>query len=414
MAKEIENYIPRHIEKVVERISRRKPVIIVTGARQVGKTTMLEQLYDNLNYVTMNTAVTRESAKEDPSMFFEHNKLPIIVDEIQKAPELFEYIKDIVDKKKMFGQFYLTGSQSYKLMQNISESLAGRAGIIQMMGLSLREHNNQEYYEPFKPTKEHIDQMRGVKRNGFDKILEIIHRGSFPELYESETTLKDWNDYHNGYFQTYIEKDVRELINIRDELAFIKFVKAVASRTSQQLNYSALAEACGKDEKTVKSWLSILQANGLVYLLEPYFNNLNNRLTKTPKLYFLDTGLACYLLKWNTPTQLFEGAMWGAIFETYVVAEIIKSYYNDGQVMLPLYYYRDKEKNEIDIIIEEAGTLYPVEIKTTSDPSKSMIAAFKLLEKIPDKKVGNGAVVCMCKEVLPLGGGNFIIPVDMI
>ena len=413
MATEPQNYIPRHLEKVVERLSKRKPVIIVTGARQVGKTTMLKELFD-LNYVTMNTAIVRESAKENPSMFFSHNKPPVIVDEIQRTVELFEYIKDYVDQDGTTGQFYLTGSQSYKLMQNVSESLAGRAGIIQMLGLSLREHNRKEYYEPFKPTKEHIEKMRDVKRNNLDKILEIIHKGSFPELYSGETSLKDWNDYHSGYFQTYVERDVRELVNIKDELAFVKFVKAVASRTAQQVSFSALSEACGKDEKTAKSWLSILQANGLVYLLEPYYNNINNRLIKTPKLYFLDTGLACYLLKWNTPTQLFEGAMWGAMFETYVVAEVIKSYYNDGQVMLPLYYYRDKDKNEIDLIIEEAGTLYPIEIKASSDPNKSMTRAFSLLENVPDRKVGTGAVICMSKDVLPVGGENWAVPVDMI
>jgi predicted AAA+ superfamily ATPase len=411
--KEQKVYIQRHIEKVVERISKKKPVLIVTGARQVGKTTMLKQMY-NLNYVTMNTAATRQSAKESPSIFFDYNKLPIIVDEIQKAPELFEYVKEIVDGKKMHGQFYLTGSQSFKLMQNITESLAGRAGIIQMMGVSLRELSGKEYYEPFKPTNEHIEQMRDVKKFGFEKMLGIIHKGSFPELYETETSLKDWSDYHNGYFQTYIERDVREIINIKDELSFVKFVKATAARTGQQLNYSALAEVCGKDEKTVKNWLSVLQANGLIYLLEPYYNNFNKRLSKTPKLYFLDTGLACYLLGWHTPTQMHEGAMWGQIFETYIVGEIIKSYYNDGRTLLPLYYYRDKEKNEIDLITEEAGTLYPIEIKTTSDPNKSMIKAFEMLKKIPDKKIGSGGIVCMSKEILPLAGGNWIIPVEVI
>lgn len=406
-------YIARHIEKTVARISKKKPVLIITGARQVGKTTMLKQLYA-LNYVTMNTAAIRQSAKESPSVFFDCNKLPIIVDEIQKAPELFEYIKDIADSRKIYGQFYLTGSQSFKLMKNVTESLAGRAGIIQMMGLSLRELNGADYYEPFKPTAEHISRMRSVQRSGFDRLLNIIHKGSFPELYETETSLKDWNDYHNGYFQTYIEKDVKEIINIKDELAFIKFVKAAAARTGQQLNCSALAEMCEKDEKTVKSWLSVLQANGLVYLLEPYYNNFNKRLTKTPKLYFLDTGLACYLLGWHSPVQLCEGAMWGQIFETYVVGEVIKSYYNDGRTLLPLYYYRDKEKNEVDLIIEEAGTLYPVEIKTTSDPKKSMISAFEVLKKIPDKIIGEGAIVCMSKEILPLAGRNWILPVDMI
>ena len=410
------NYIKRHIEKVVERVSKRKPVLIITGARQVGKTTMLKHYNKDLNYVTMNTTVVRQRAKDDPSRFFEYNKLPIIVDEIQKSPELFEYIKDIVDAKDMLGQFYLTGSQVFALMKNVSESLAGRAGIIQLLGLSLREIKSTDYYEPFLPTSTHVKAMRNVIKNRLelDEILKIIHKGSYPELYKFDTDLKGWNDYHSAYFQTYIEKDVREIINLQDEMAFVKFVKAVAARTGQQLNLNALSEICGKDVKTMRKWLSVLQTTGLVYLLEPYFNNINKRLQKTPKLYFLDTGLACYLLGWHSTNQLYEGAMWGQIFETWVIAEIIKSYYNDGRTLLPLYYYRDRDSNEIDLIIEQDGTLYPIEIKTTSDPGSQLVKTFKLLEKVPDKKVGEGAVICLAKDVLPIGTNNWVIPPEFI
>lgn len=406
-------YYTRHIERVIARMSRRKPVLVVTGARQVGKTTMLKKLYD-LNYVSMNTALTRQDAIENPSLFFRYNKPPLIVDEVQKAPELFEYVKDIIDEEEGVGQFYLTGSQSFKLMKGVSDSLAGRAGVLQMLGLSLREISGVDYCEPFLPTKTHIEAMKNYPRVGLETLLRIIHRGSFPELYKNEGSLKDWKDYYSSYLQTYIERDVREIVNIKDETAFIKFVKATAARTGQQLNFVSLAEACGKDTKTVQNWLSVLQTSGLVYLLPPYYNNFNSRLIKSPKLHFLDTGLACYLLQWNTPEQLYEGAMWGAMFESYVVGEVIKSYYNDGTVLLPLYYYRDKNKKEVDLIIEEAGTLYPIEIKTTSDPSPALSTGFDALQAIPERKIADGVVVCMVDGVKSLSKNVLAIPVDMV
>ena len=408
-------YYPRHIEPVVQRIAKRKPVIVLTGARQVGKSTMLKKVYSTINYITLNSPLVRQSAEENPSLFFEVNKPPIIVDEIQKGAKLFDYIKDIVDKDKLKGQFYLTGSQSLKLMRNVSESLAGRAGIIKMLGISRRELNFAKYREPFKPTAEHMEKLEKEQLElDYEKIIEQIHKGFFPELYEFESDLKDWNDYYSSYFQTYIEKDIRDVLNIRDESAFIKFVKATASLTGNMLNHTTIAEICGKDVKTVKSWLSALESSGLAYLLEPYHNNFNKRLIKSPKLYFLDTGLACWLLGWNTPTQLINGAMWGNIFESFVFSEILKSYYNDGIVKPPLYYYRDKDKNEIDLIIEDGSTLYPVEIKATSDPKKSMISAFKYLENIPGKNVGTGAVVCLAKKRLPMSDKVWIMPVNLI
>ena len=403
-------YIQRHIESVVARISRRKPVLVLTGARQVGKSTMLKEVYANVNYVSLNRPLVRQSATENPSLFFDMHKPPVIVDEIQKAAELFDYIKDIVDEDadKKKGQFYLTGSQSLKLMKNVSDSLAGRAGIIKMLGLSMREIFGVSHREPFLPTKFHDAPF------DYDKIVTIIHRGSFPELYETEGDLYDWADFHSSYFQTYIEKDIKDVLNIKDESAFIKFVKACASLSGEMLNLSTIAEICGKDVKTVKSWLSVLESSGLVYLLEPYHNNLNKRMVKTPKLYFLDTGLACWLLGWNTPEQLTNGAMWGHIFESFVFAEVLKSYYNDGIVKPPLYYYRDTDKNEIDLIIADGDELHPIEIKTTSDPTKSMVNAFKQLENIPTKKVGIGAVICLAKERLPLTDNVWIMPVQMI
>ena len=296
-------YIKRHIEPVVARIAKRKPVLVLTGARQVGKSTMLKEVYHDINYIALNRPLVRQSAKDNPSLFFDTYKPPVIVDEIQKAPQLFDYIKDIVDEKKIKGQFYLTGSQSFDLMEGISDSLAGRAGIIKLMGLSLREVSGIAYREPFAPTEKHFTGIGNGTLFDYDALIRFVHKGSFPELYETESDLHDWSDFFNSYFETYIERDVRDALKIQDESAFIKFVKACASLTGEMLNLTTLAEICGKDVKTINSWLSVLQSSGLVYLLEPYYNNFNKRMIKTPKLYFLDTGFACWLLGWNTPEQ---------------------------------------------------------------------------------------------------------------
>ena len=408
-------YYHRHLETVIRRMAKRKPVIVLTGARQVGKSTMLRETFNGMNYTTMNRPLVRQSAKDNPSLFFEVNKPPVIVDEIQKAAELFDYIKDIVDESKDKGRFYLTGSQSLKLMKNVSDSLAGRAGIVKMLGLSMRELDGITYCEVFTPTQEHMDAI--TRQSGgldYTKIVKRIHTGFFPELHETEGDLKDWADFYSSYFQTYIEKDIKDVLNIQDESAFIKFVKAAASLTGEMLNYTTLAEICGKDVGTIKAWMSVMESSGLVYLLEPYHNNFNKRLIKTPKLYFLDTGLACWLLGWNTPEQLVNGAMWGHIFESFVFAEVLKSYYNDGVVKPPLYYYRDKDKNEIDLLIGDGDVLHPVEIKTTSDPTRAMVKAFRCIESIPNKQVGQGAVICLAKERLPLSENVWILPVNLI
>ena len=417
-------YINRHISKVINRQQKRKAVIILTGPRQVGKSTMLKTILKSqgVNYITLDNPIVRESAIENPSRFLELNKAPIIIDEIQKAPKLFEYIKEIVDDNGYKGQYFLTGSQNFRLMQGITESLAGRAGIISMLGLSNREIHNIDYSEPFKPTDEHFNAVNQIKLiNPYIDIAEVIHRGSFPELYETlednydiKAELANWSDYYASYLQTYIEKDVREIINVQNMTAFIKFIKAVAALTGEQLSYTTLAEICGMDVNTTKRWISILETSGLIYILQPYYNNFNKRLTKTPKIYFLDTGMVCYLSGWNTPQQLRDGARWGHIFETYVIGEILKSYYNNGIINVPLFYYRDKEKNEIDLIIEEGSTLYPIEIKTSSDPDKGMVKNFELLRNIPEKQLGSGALICLAKNLLPLTNNVMTVPVEKI
>ena len=408
-------YIPRHMESVVERMAQRKAVIVLTGARQVGKSTMLKTANPHMTYVALNRPLVRQAALGSPSSFFEDYQPPVIVDEIQKAGELLEYIKDRVDENKGKGQFYLTGSQSLHLMKNVSESLAGRAGVAKMLGLSCRELDGLSYAEPFAPTREHINGMT-AQGTVFDyqKTIERIHKGFYPELYETPSNLNDWQDFYNSYLETYVEKDIRDLLHIQDELAFIQFIRATASLSGQMLNMSNLSDICGKDAKTIKRWLSVLESSGLIYLLEPYFNNLNKRLLKTPKLYFLDTGLLCWLLGWNTPEQLKHGAMWGSIFETFVIAEVLKSYYNAGYYRPPLCYYRDKDRNEIDLIVRNGDVLHPVEIKTSSDPGRSVISAFSFLEGIPAMKRGTGAVICMAKGPLPLSPTDTILPACFI
>jgi predicted AAA+ superfamily ATPase len=410
-------YYKRHIEATIKRIAKRKPVVVITGARQVGKSTMLKNTFSDINNISLNRPLVRNSAKDNPSLFFEQNNPPVIVDEIQKVPELFDYVKDVVDSDnaEKTGQFYLTGSQSQKLMERVSDSLSGRAGIVKMLGLSCRELDEIAYSKVFKPTKTHMDEIsKYAPAFDYEKLIARIHKGFFPELYKTESDLDDWSDYYDSYFQTYIEKDVKEVLNIRDEIAFVKFVRACASLTGEMLSYVTLGEMCGKDVGTVKSWLSVLVSSGLVYLLEPYYNNFSKRLVKAPKMYFLDTGLACFLLGWNTSQQLVNGAAFGHIFESFVFAEILKSYYNAGKTTPQIFYYRDADKNEIDILIKDGDVLHPIEIKTTSDPNKSMVSAFKQIEKIPDMKLGEGAVICLSKEPLPLKEGVWILPANLI
>jgi len=419
-------YIPRHIEDVIDRTSKSKGVIILTGARQVGKSTMLMKRLPDNKYISLDIPSDYLLAKESPTAFFNKYNGKVIIDEIQRAPELFHPIKADIDKeifadleeqKKTYaGKYILTGSQSYRLMKNVTESLAGRAHIIEMMGLSKREHNRIDYKKPFMPTEEQLREKEKVLKVKYDyeEIIEKIHKGSFPEMYQGEKEQSEWSDFFGDYIKSYIEKDVREIIHIQNEVAFYKFLRAVAALSGQQLNYSTLADMVGKDVMTMKSWLSMLVASGLVYLLEPYFNNTTQRMIKTPKLYMLDTGLICYLGGWDTSKQMANGAMWGAIFESYVVGEIIKSYYNSGITIPRLYYYRDKEKREVDMIIEQAGAFYPIEIKATTDPSKEMCTNFDVLSKIADIKVSEGAVICMTEKSLPLKTTVWAINVNQI
>lgn len=406
-------YIKRHAEKTVVKLSKMFGAILVAGPRQVGKTTMLQEITKDIGYVTLDDAIVRASAVEQSGTFFKDNPPPVFVDEIQKAPVLFEQVKLLLDRSRKKGQFFMCGSQQFKMMKGVSESLAGRIGLVTLLGFSLRERYGVAYDAPFLPTDEYFtERKKELADISYDDVWEIIHRGSMPEL--SSNSDFDWQMFYGAYVRTYIERDVRELSDIGDEVKFTRFMTVVAAATGQLLNLASLARDVGISQPTAERWLSILVASNLVYLLQPYSNNITKRTIKTPKLYFLDTGLAAYLTRWNTTAVLKNGAMAGAFFESFVVAEIIKSYYNRGILDLPLYFYRDKDMNEIDLLIEDSGTLYPLEIKKHADPQKSDLDAFALLDKIANMKRGSGGVICLYDSLITLRGADRAIPIKYL
>ena len=406
-------YIKRHAEKTVEQLSKMFGAVLVAGPRQVGKTTMLEKLTGDIHKVTLDDPIIRAGAEEESGTFFKDNPPPVFVDEIQKAPKLFEQIKMMLDRDRKKGQFFMCGSQQFKMMKGVSESLAGRIGLVTLLGFSLRENFGVDSDAPFIPTDEYFTERKNNLTNiSYDDVWNIIHRGSMPELRENPDF--DWQMFYGAYVRTYIERDVRELSEIGDTVKFTKFMVAAAASTGQLLNLASLARDVGISQPTAERWLSILVASNIVYLLQPYSNNIMKRAVKTPKLYFLDTGLAAYLTKWNTPDVLKSGAMAGAFFETFVVSEIIKSYYNKGILELPIYFYRDKDMREIDLLIEDGGALYPLEMKKHADPSKKDIDAFSVLDKIPGVKRGPGGVICLYDKLITLQGEDKIIPISYL
>ena len=399
-------YIKRNAEEVIKKEEKLFKAILITGARQVGKTTMLKNLKPNINYITLDDMILNQSAQEDPNLFLKSNKPPIIIDEVQYAPDLLRYIKIAVDNSEEKAMFYLTGSQQFHLMKNVSESLAGRIGIVNLLGLSLREIKEIDFNKPFMPTDEYLKSREEHKIDiSYDEIWDIIHKGTMPALYQEES---DSELYYSMYVNTYIERDVRNLTQVGDTLSFLKFMISLASRIGQLLNLNSIANEVGISLPTAQRWLSILVSSNIVYLLEPYYNNIIKRAVKTPKIYFLDTGLAAYLTKWKNKDVLEAGNMAGNFFENFVIVEVIKSYFNKGELRPPLYFYRDKDKKEIDLIIESNGMLYPIEIKKSARPIKEMIENFKVLNKIG--KVGQGAIICMYDKVQNLDEKNKIIP----
>jgi hypothetical protein len=407
-------YYQRCLSRVIKNISETFPVLLVTGPRQVGKTTLLEHLKEpERDYVTLDDLDERELAQKDPALFLQKHKPPVLIDEVQYAPMLFSAIKIFVDKEKKNGLFWLTGSQKFELMKGISETLAGRVGICELLGLSASEiANRAESIIPFIPTEDFLREMRNQKRQPKDRmsVYEDIWKGSFPKLVIDPKISRDI--FYSSYIQTYIQRDVRDLSKIGDLTLFQRFLKVVAARTGQLLNYADMARDVDVDQKTIKSWISILETSGLIYLLQPYYNNLTNRLIKTPKLYFLDTGLCSYLTGWSSPKSLEAGSMSGAILETYLLSEILKTYWFNG-LREHFYFYRDKDQKEIDLLIEHDQMIYPVEFKKTATPSLNALKNFHVLEKFGFSR-GQGVVVCLKEKEVALSKDVMAVPISYL
>lgn len=407
-------YIKRHLEEKVLSLSESYSAILVTGPRQSGKTTMLKMLAEKENvgreYVTLDDLSVRELAKSDPAMFLQLHKPPILIDEVQYAPELFTYIKIHIDRHRNPGDFWMTGSQIFRLMQAVQESLAGRVALLHMSPLSQREADGRRA-SPFTTNFDVlVSESKSVEPVSTPKIYERLWKGSMPGIVSG--LFPDRGIYYSSYISTYIERDVRELSGNIDALKFNRFVTAMAARAAQMLNYSALAEDADIDLPTAKAWTDILEMLGIVFLLHPYSNNVLKRTIKTPKVYFYDTGLVCYLTKWSSPETAEIGAMNGALLENYAVSEIMKSYQSAGQEPY-LYYYRDRDAKEIDVIIEGDGKLCPIEIKKTALPDKRIVRTFGVLDKAP-LKIGTGAVLCMAEQLGAFDKNNLIVPIWMI
>ena len=400
-------YRHREAEATLLSLMRQFKVVLVTGARQVGKTTMLQHvLPEDFRYVTLDDPRAGVLAREDPVLFFDANRLPVAVDEVQRVPELFQQVKFLVDQSPEVGRVVLTGSQAFHLMQGVSESLAGRVAILEMTGMSLRELTGCGGRGPYVPS-EVGDDGRCESPENLD-LWATIHRGSMPRLMDPSVS---WDAFYTGYVRTYLERDVRDLITVKDEASFYHFLVACAARTGRLVNHSDLARDAGVDTKTAQSWLSVLQASGVVRLLRPFWSNATKRLTKTPKLYFTDTGLACHLLGWSSPETLRRGAMAGHVFETFVVGEVIKSYLNAGGDARNVHFYRDARQREIDLIIQEGRVLHPVEIKTSATVTREAVAGFSVLADVGDYDVGAGAVICQTREPYPVTATVKAVPV---
>ncbi|GMO58510.1 MAG: ATP-binding protein [Rickettsiales bacterium] len=412
--------LERTIKAVVEDVSKDYPVILLTGMRQIGKTTLLTQMSSTRNYISLDDWSVREMATNDPKLFLQTYKPPIIIDEVQYAPQLFTYIKIWIDEHNIEymkgnkdanpdGAFWLTGSQKFGLIKGIQESLAGRVCIIDMLGLSYKEIIKEPFNsQKFIPSRDMITKESKLKKLDIFEVYKIIFNGSFPKLITKESDKRE--RFYKSYLQTYIERDVMQDLNIKNnELKFYNFIRAVAVRTGNLLNYTDIAKDVEIDVKTAKIWLNTLEKSGIIKLLEPYYINITKRITKTPKVYFLDTGLCSYLAGIHTPEALENSYLNGRILETYVFCEILKSYWHNGEEP-NIYFYRDNEQREVDFLIERDLVLYPIEVKKTASPKSDDAKNFKFVEKL-NKEVGVGAVICLCDRVMPIGEKNISVPV---
>lgn len=403
-------YLNRIIEKAIINISRQYPAVLLTGPRQVGKTTLLKYLSQKeRRYITLDDLNVRELAKDDPKLFIQQFPAPVLIDEIQYAPELLPYIKIEIDKHRINGNYWLTGSQQYHVMKGVTETLAGRIAIVNLFGFSQKERLKlAREKEPFLPDGKGniaIPFAPDIK-----KIYNFIWRGAFPVPIINKSV--DINVFYNSYLQTYLQRDVHDLTQVGNIRQFTRFIKACAARTGQLLNYSELAKDTDISVMTAKHWISILEASFIIYLLQPFSGNLTKRLIKTPKLYFVDTGLCAWLTGWTSPDTLMNGAMAGAIFETYVVSEIFKSRHNHAKPP-NLFFYRDKDGNEIDLIIEKDNQLYPVEIKKSAMVKRNWIKNFNVMKKFTDDHF-TGGIICLTEQIVPINENIYAYPVSVI
>ncbi|MBN6710516.1 ATP-binding protein [Haemophilus haemoglobinophilus] len=402
----------RQMQPLLQSLIKQFPAVLVTGPRQVGKSTLLQQISEDYQYVTFDDPVLLMQARNDPTLFMLNHQGKLILDEVQYAPELFSSLKLAIDKQKITGLYLLSGSQAFQLMQNVTETLAGRIAVLKLQGFSLREIQRLDFYLPFVPTQDYIIAREKVAQP-VENIWQIIHQGYMPRLYEQKM---NWEVYYASYVATYIERDVRALTNISNIADFTRFMVAIAARSGELLNYSNVAQEVGVSVDTIKRWTTILETSGIIYLLKPYSNNHLKRAIKTPKVYMLDTGLMAWLTKWLTPETISQGAKSGQFFETFVVSEIIKSFYNNG-LEPPIYFYRDTNQKEIDLLIEYDRTLYPIEIKTSASPDKKMAKSFGTLQQnIPEEemKIGTGVIINQYPQRMWLAKDLVALPVSMI
>ena len=386
-------------------------VILITGSRQVGKSTLLKEKYpSDYEYVTLDDFLELSLAQSDSALFFKNHPIPIIIDEVQRAPDLFLQIKLIADNQTEKGKIILTGSQSHKLLSKATDSLAGRVCLINMASLSLREKYNIDFNTEFLPTTEYFLERKKIIKP-YENLWHHIWRGSMPELTDESI---EWESFYRSYIRTYLERDVADLINSKNLVKFNNFMQCIAARVGELFNADSIAQDIGVSNKTITEWTSILESSGIIRLLQPYEKNISKRAIKSPKIYFMDTGLVCYLVGWSSSQTAMNGAMSGGLFENFVVSEIIKSYYNAGHDTKHIYFYRDKDKKEIDLIVEKDNILYPIEIKKSAHPTLDMAKHFSVLSKISEKTVGQGCILCQCNKMLYLSENIISVPVEFL